>query len=136
MLSQAPPNSVDEEGKSMFDRDFEAIQNILQQAISQERNNEIQFIQNKLRMLENNFNPAYIEKDADLATIKSLLITLEEGDGINYNKLISLINIVEQGVTNTKSVFEFEYNHLVKLDEARKKNQKALESQISGLGRS
>ena len=87
-------------------------------------------------MLENNFTPTYVEKDADLTAIKSLLETLGEGEGIDYNKLISLINIVEQGVTNTKSVFEFEYNHLVKLDEARKKNQKALESQISGLGRS
>lgn len=125
-----------EKDKTDFNTQYQTIIQILNLAIQNERDNELNFIKNKVAMLKQNFNPDSTKEYKDeLITIEKMLKTLGEGDGIDYDKFITLINIVEQGVQNTKSIFQFEAEHLQKLEEARQKNASALENQIRGLAK-
>jgi len=136
MLSQIPGLGTQQAEKdgTDFSTQYNSIVKILELAIQTERENEVKFIKDKIAMLEKSFNPEYLTKHKqDLIAIKNLLSTLGSGDGIDYNKLITLINIIQQGLENTKSIFQFEAEHLEKLEIARKKNAEALEKQIRGL---
>lgn len=125
-----------EKDKTDFNTQYQTIVQILNLAIQTERDNELKFIKNKIAMLKQNFNPDFIKKYKDeLIIIEEMLKTLGEGDGIDYNKFITLINIIEQGVQNTKSIFQFEAEHLQKLEKARQENASALENQIRGLAK-
>jgi len=134
MLSQIPGIGFENsEDKSDFYSQYKQIISLIEEGIATERENEVKFIKDKLAMLEKSFNPKYIKSHKqDLTVIRNLLSTLGEGEGIDYNKLISIINIIQQGLQNTKSIFKFEAEHLQKLETARQMNAQALENQMRG----
>ena len=138
--AQAVLNDIPGIGIEQKDQDnflIEQISQILQilnAAINQEKENELKFVDDKIAMLKNNIDPKYYRKNQDLAAIEHFLLQLKTEDGgVNYDALIPLLNIVEQGFENSKEIFNFEQKHLEDLDNAVKKNKNALENQIRGL---
>lgn len=121
-LSNIPGIGTEQSDKDNFLLDqIEQILQILDVAIEQEKSNEIKFVDNKLAMLKNNMNSKYYKKNQDIAAIENLLQQLKTDNGIDYNALITLINIVEQGFDNSKAIIDFEKQHLEELDKAVKK---------------
>ena len=136
-LSNIPGIGTEQKDKNKFlSEQIEQILQILDLAIKQERINEQKFVESKIAILKNNFDPLYLNKNEDLATIEKLLKMVGKGDGIDYNAFITLINVLQNGLRNTQSIFQFEKEHLEKLEEARVKSEKALENQIIGLAKS
>ena len=133
-LSNIPGLGTEQNEKNTYLLEqLDSIMNILRAAVEQEKANEIRFVENKIGMLKNNFDEKYIKKNRDLAAIQAHLNKLKGEEGIDYNHLIALVNIVEQGYDNSKAIMDFEYQHLKDLDNAVKKNRRALENQIRGL---
>jgi len=134
-LSNIPGIGLEQKNQDDFLIDqISQILQILNAAIVQEKENEIKFVDDKIAMLKNNIDPKYYRKNQDLAAIEHFLLQLKTEDGeINYDALIPLLNIVEQGFENSKEIFNFEQKHLEDLDNAVKNNKQALENQIRGL---
>lgn len=96
---------------------------ILELAIKQQRDAEINYITNKTRKMQEIINKT---KDTallnELNSIKScfesFLSSINSGGNINYLDLISAINMVELGVKNYYNILNFEEKHLNEIEKS------------------
>ncbi len=129
-LSNSPLGQLNNEDSRVVQLLEQALK-ILQAGIKYERANENKYIQEKLKKISQVFNNSPLETTAEVVTIKTLLANLEEG--FDYTSFINLLNILMQGLDNTKAIYKFEKEHI---EEVNKKYLQAKDNyfrQLDGL---
>lgn len=129
-LSNSPLGQLNNEDSRVVQLLEQALK-ILQAGIEYERANENKYIQEKLKKISQVFNNSPLETTAEVTTIKTLLANLEEG--FDYTSFINLLNILMQGLDNTKAIYKFEKEHI---EEVNKKYLQAKDNyfrQLDGL---
>ena len=101
----------------------------LENAITYERKNEIAFFKNKIRMLKNTDGL----KDEKIVSELEQYLT---PDNFQYDKIITLINVLLQGADNTEAIVKHEIEHINEVDNAMKNLKTARMSQLIGLWKS
>lgn len=114
-LKNSPFGKPDEKNSKTMQILEQAIK-ILRQGITYERENELRYVQKKLKDYKKLFDIGMKDID-ELNVIETCLQSIEEsinGDpvGFDYNSLINVINLLLQGLPNTKSIYNYEEKHL------------------------
>lgn len=127
-------NGLSEEDASdaMLER-FNSICAFLQNAITYERNNEISYFKQKYEQLKNTFTSEEQKTIPQLAELFEMFNPNNTKD-FSYTKFITLINVLQHGLDQTKVIAGYEQQHLSKIDKAIKAVVQARDNQIKGLG--
>ena len=127
-------NGLSEEDASiaMLKR-FNNICTFLQQAITYERNNEVRYFKQKYEQLKNTFTPEEQKTIPQLAELLNMF-NPDTNQEFDYTKFTTLINVLQHGLDQTKTIVDYEQQHLSKIDEAIQGVVTARDKQITGLG--
>lgn len=124
--------SEQEASTAMLER-FNTICTFLQNAITYERNNEISYFKQKYEQLKNTFTSEEQKTIPQLAELFEMFNPNNTKD-FSYTKFITLINVLQHGLDQTKIIADYEQQHLSKIDNAIKAVVQARDNQITGLG--
>lgn len=124
--------SEKEASAAMLER-FNNICTFLQNAITYERNNEINYFKQKYEQLKSTFTPEEQKTIPQLAELFEMFNPNKDQE-FNYTKFITLINVLQHGLDQTKVIVDYEQQHLSKIDNAIKEVVQARDRQIIGLG--
>ena len=123
-LSNYP--SFAEDDSTLVVENINKLISFIQQAVEYERSNEIAYFKNKINTLRNT------DGLKDEPIIKELMGYLSP-ENFNYTKVITLINVLLQGVENTKTIVQHEIEHITSVDDAMNNLKKAHDKQLNGL---
>lgn len=128
----------DEEGQSRMKEIMNLTLTKLQQAIQYERANENKYIKSKLKEFNNNeilekTDPEYKKKKEIL---ENLLLKINNGESVDYYSLINIINILNQGIENTVSIYQYNRKQIEDLKTAINTARTNYADQIDGLDKS
>lgn len=111
---------------------FEDICNFLDIAYNYELNNEMRYFKQKYNQLKEQFKEEEIKQIAPLTE----LLNMFEANNMavyDYDRFITLINILMQGIDNTKTIAKFEEQRIKDIDAAVNNIIASRASQASGL---
>lgn len=107
---------------------------VVQQGIEYETKNEIAYFKQRLNDFEKTFNEKDIEQIPALHQIKELFFSsIKENEIIDYNKFLSLVNILLSGLNNAKAVVSYEKKRIENIQDALKEMRSKREKQLNGL---
>ncbi len=124
--------SEEEASSAMLER-FNNICTFLQQAITYERNNEVRYFKQKYEQLKNTFTPEEQKTIPQLAELLNMF-NPDTNQEFDYTKFTTLINVLQHGLDQTKTIVDYEQQHLSKIDKAIQGVVTARDKQITGLG--
>lgn len=101
----------------------------LEEACQYEQKNEIRWAQNMVKKILPLLK-GYIKQNKN---VRDLITMLEHPSDIDYDKLISLINIIENGLTNTQVIAEHEEARIQEITKTMRRLMKSRRNQASGL---
>lgn len=130
LIANSPDDSIDD-----FSAKFQTIIKFLRSAYDYERRNEILYFEQKAKDLENNFSKEELEKIAPLKQFYRAIKT-SRGSGIStfdYDKFISLINILQQGLQNAAITAKYESERIQKIEDTIDHLIKSRMNQTKGL---
>lgn len=132
LVANSPDDSIDN-----FSAKFKTIIQFLHKAYDYERRNEILYFEQKAEDLENNFSKEELEKIAPLKEFYQIIKTAQGSTtpDFDYNKLISLINVLQSGLQNAAVTAEYESNRIKKIEDTIDHLIKSRMNQTKGLKR-
>lgn len=126
-LSSFPSFAEDED--TLVKERFDKIIDFIKKSIEYEKNNEIKYFQLKLKELKQ-------KKLDQVPEVKTMINMLNNPDSFNYKEFISLINIMLQGLENTKAITKYEKQHIEEINNAMDQMYQSSKSQLEGLWKS
>ena len=106
--------------------------NFLQQALIYERQNEVAYFKQKYALLKANFTSDELQTINEIADLENLFSN-DNVEQFDYNKLILLINILEQGLKETKTVAKYEKDRIETIIERMAEIKSSRRNQLEGL---
>lgn len=104
----------------------------LQKAVQYERANEIQYFKQKFAILKDSFSAKEMKEIKEITQLEKLFADSEK-DEFDYNYMIVLINILEQGLKQTKTVAQYEENRITTIAQQMAKIKQSRRKQLDGL---
>lgn len=132
-LSNSPLDIEDAEGNTRFMEIMTEAIKILKQGIIYEQNNELRYIQKKINDFYKKFSKEQLKNNKEVITVEKILKQLKANEGIDYTSLINLINILNQGLDNTKSIYKSEQDHMKSITKEYFNAQENYLNQLEGL---
>lgn len=112
---------------------FNQIAQFLDTAYEYELSNETKYFKQKYEKIKENFTEEEIQGIKPLADLLSMF-----KDGIsavyNYDEFITLINVIMQGIRDTKTIAKYEADRIIEIDSAVKKLISSRGEQTRALG--
>ena len=130
LVANSPDDSIDS-----FSEKFKTIIRFLRKAYNYERKNEILYFEQKAKDLENNFSKEELEKIAPLKQFYRIIKTAQGNliSNFEYDKLISLINVLQQGLQNAAITAKYESDRIQKIEDTIDHLIKSRMNQTKGL---
>lgn len=125
------PSFASDDGKDTFiaAEKIDELISFIEKAVKTEQDNEIAYFKNKIATLKG-------MDGLDKKIVKQLSNYLSE-ENFNYNKVITLINVLQQGTINTKAIVEAEKDHINKINDRIYGKKESMEashiSKLNGL---
>ena len=109
--------------------------NFLEQAVTYERNNEINYFKQKFTILKDSFSEAekqYISEVADLEN----LFSNNNPESFDYDHMLVLINILMSGIKETKAYARYEEDRIKEIAIQMGRLKQSRRNQLNGLWKS
>ena len=124
----------EEDAMSAMTTRFENICDFLDIAYNYELNNEMRYFKQKYNQLKSKFTSEEITSIEPLAELMEMFQTNNVAV-YDYDRFITLINILLQGINNTKTIADYEAKRIKAIDDAVENILTARGNQASGLGK-
>ena len=130
LVANSPDDSIDD-----FSAKFKTIIQFLRSAYNYERRNEILYFEQKAKDLESNFSKEELEKIAPLRQFYRSIKTARGSvtPDFDYDKMISLINVLQQGLQNAAITAKYESDRIQKIEDTIDHMIKSRMNQTKGL---
>ena len=135
-LLKAPPFFSDDQSKEM-----PALQmlrqalDFLRQALVYELQNELAYFKQKYTLLKNTFSKNELSTINEVADLENLFSN-QDIEQFDYNKFILLINILEQGLKETKTIAQYEKDRIEEINKKMDEIKSSRQNQLEGLWKS
>lgn len=116
-----------------WDEKYKAIITFLTKAIETEQQNEKAYLEGKIKLMKKQFSKQEISESPELNQIEAIYQQAINGGAFDYNQFIIALNGLLQGLSNTKGLFDYEYNRLNHMQEGLDQIYQNRENQIRGL---
>lgn len=129
-LSSGLGTADNQSGVIDWNQKYNQIIEFLQHAVAQEQANEQTYFSQKLALFKSNFTAEEIASSPELKEIERLL----SGGGKNFDYIafIAVLNILLQGLDNTKELFKYELDRLGTMANGISEMRKNRENQLKG----
>lgn len=107
----------------------------LRQAVQYERSNEMTYFKQKFAILKDSFSKEEIAAIEEITELEDLFSHGANTNEFDYNRMIALVNILEQGLKQTKVVAQYEEERIKTIETAMSSMKQSRERQLNGLWR-
>lgn len=104
----------------------------LQKAMQYERANEIQYFKQKFAILKDSFSAEEMKEIKEITQLEKLFADGGK-DEFDYNYMLVLINILEQGLEQTKTIARYEEDRITTIAQQMAKIKQSRRKQLDGL---